>query len=138
VPISIPESLVVALPPILSPSSRTFAELTLVNWRRLWGSRRLDFVIWAGSFNFSIGDISKFFIDKILQLFHRQDQETFSSTRSINFAAAKSSSEIASAKFVINISYRLHRQDLQCFTIKNRRVHPNFQAAGSSSQIASG
>jgi hypothetical protein len=30
VPISIPESLVVALPPILSPSSRTFAELTLV------------------------------------------------------------------------------------------------------------
>jgi hypothetical protein len=29
-PISIPESLVVALPPILSPSSRTFAELTLV------------------------------------------------------------------------------------------------------------
>jgi hypothetical protein len=32
VPISIPESLVVALPPILSPSSRTFVELTLVNW----------------------------------------------------------------------------------------------------------
>jgi hypothetical protein len=68
VPISIPESLVVALPPILSPSSRTFVELTLVNWRRPWGSRRLDFVIWAGSFNFSIGDISKFFL-------YHQDQQ---------------------------------------------------------------
>jgi hypothetical protein len=52
VPISILESLVVALPPILSPLSRTFAELTLINWRRPWGSRRLDFVIRAGSFNF--------------------------------------------------------------------------------------
>jgi hypothetical protein len=30
VPISIPKSLVVALPPILSPSSKTFVELTLV------------------------------------------------------------------------------------------------------------
>jgi hypothetical protein len=60
VPISIPESLVVALPPILSPSSRTFVELTLVNWRRPWGSRRLDFVIRAGSFNFFIDKISKF------------------------------------------------------------------------------
>jgi hypothetical protein len=68
VPISIPESLVIALPPILSPSSRTFVELTLVNWRRPWGSRRLDFVIWAGSFNFSIGDIIKFFL-------HHQDQQ---------------------------------------------------------------
>jgi hypothetical protein len=69
VPISIPESLVVALPPILSPSFRTFVELTLVNWRRPWGPRRLDFVIRAGSFNFSIGDISKFFIDKISKFF---------------------------------------------------------------------
>jgi hypothetical protein len=60
VPISIPESLVVALPPILSPSSRTFVELTLVNWRRPWGSRRLDFVIRTGSFHFSIEKISKF------------------------------------------------------------------------------
>jgi hypothetical protein len=33
-------------------STRTFVELTLVNWRRTWGSRRLDFVIRAGSFNF--------------------------------------------------------------------------------------
>jgi hypothetical protein len=60
VPISIPESLVVALPPIISPSSRTFVELTLVNWRRPWGSRRLDFVIRAGSFKFSFDKISKF------------------------------------------------------------------------------
>jgi hypothetical protein len=60
VPISILESLVVALPPIQSPSSRIFVELTLVNWRRPWGSRRLDFVIRAGSFNFSIDKISKF------------------------------------------------------------------------------
>jgi hypothetical protein len=30
----------------------TFVELTLVNWHRPWGSRRLDFVIRAGSFNF--------------------------------------------------------------------------------------
>jgi hypothetical protein len=59
VPISIPESLVVAFSPILSPSSRTFVELTLVNWRRPWGARRLDFVIRAGSFYF----------------FRRQDQQ---------------------------------------------------------------
>jgi hypothetical protein len=52
VPISIPESLVIALSPILSSSSRTFVELTLVNWRRPWGSRRLDFVIRAGFFKF--------------------------------------------------------------------------------------
>jgi hypothetical protein len=58
VPISLPESLVVALPPIQSSSSKTFAELTLVNWRRPWGSQRLDFVIQAGFFNF-------FFVDKI-------------------------------------------------------------------------
>jgi hypothetical protein len=61
VPISISESLVVALPPILSPSSRTFIELALINWRRPWGSRRLDFVIRAGSFKFFIDKISKFF-----------------------------------------------------------------------------
>jgi hypothetical protein len=61
VPISIPESLVVALPLIQSPSSRIFVELTLVNWRRPWGSRRLDFVIQAGSFNFFIDEISEFF-----------------------------------------------------------------------------
>jgi hypothetical protein len=58
-PISIPESLVIDLPSILSPSSRTFVELTLVNWRQPWRSRRLDFVIQAGSFNF----------------FRRQDQQ---------------------------------------------------------------
>jgi hypothetical protein len=46
--------------PILSPSSRTFAELTLVNWRRPWRTRRLDFVIRAGSFNFFVDKISKF------------------------------------------------------------------------------
>jgi hypothetical protein len=69
VPISIPESLVVALPPILSPSSRTFVELTLVNWRRPWGARRLDFVIRAGSFNTSVDKISKIFIDKISKIF---------------------------------------------------------------------
>jgi hypothetical protein len=48
------------LSPDLSPSSRTFVELTLVNWHRPWGSRRLDFVIRAGSFNFSVEKISKF------------------------------------------------------------------------------
>jgi hypothetical protein len=69
VPISIPESLVVTLPPILSPSSRTFVELTLVNWRQPWGSRRLDFVIREGSFNVLIDKISKFFIDKISKFF---------------------------------------------------------------------
>jgi hypothetical protein len=60
--------------PILSPSSRTFVELTLVNWRRPWGSRRLDFVIRAGSFNFFIDKISKFFIDKISKFFGYQQQ----------------------------------------------------------------
>jgi hypothetical protein len=104
VPISIPESLVVALPPILSPSSRTFVELTLVNWRRPWGARRLDFVIRAGSFNFSIGDISKNFL-------HHQDQQriqpkihgarirnSMKKSRSRNFSATDSSSQIASTK----------------------------------------
>jgi hypothetical protein len=46
--------------PDLSPSSRKFADLTLVNWRRPWGSRRLDFIIRVGSFKFFVDKISKF------------------------------------------------------------------------------
>jgi hypothetical protein len=108
VPISIPKSLVVALPPILSPSFRTFVELTLINWRRPWGSRRLDFVIRAGSFKF------------------------FSSIRSANFTVAHNrSSQIDSTEFIINISYRLHHQDLQRFAVKNRRVRSNRRIAGA-------
>jgi hypothetical protein len=38
-PISLPESLVVAFPPIQNPSSRTFAELTLANSRADYGDR---------------------------------------------------------------------------------------------------
>jgi hypothetical protein len=109
VPISIPESLVVALPPILSPSSRTFVELTLVNWRRPWGARRLDFVIRAGSFNFFIDKIkffidkiSKFFIDKISKFFIdkiskfygcRQQQQPDCFNRSIRFRSTSSSTK---------------------------------------------
>jgi hypothetical protein len=96
VPISIPESLVVALPPILSPSSRIFVELSLVNWRRPWGSRRLDFVIWAGSFNFFIGKIIKFC--------------------GCPTAAARLFQQIASRRIIfIGTNYRLHHQDLQRF-----------------------
>jgi hypothetical protein len=59
VPISIPESLVVALPPILSPSSRTFAELTLRQLAPTVGIAATGFCYPGG----------------ILQLFHRQDQQ---------------------------------------------------------------
>jgi hypothetical protein len=84
VPISIPESLVVTLPPIPSPSSRIFVELTLVNWRRPWGSRRLDFVIQAGSFKF----------------FHHEDQQILR----LLTAAARSHQVVVStsANFFIN------------------------------------
>jgi hypothetical protein len=78
--------------PILSPSFRTFVELTLVNWRRPWGSRRLDFIIRAGSFNFSIGDISKFFL-------HRQDQQILR----LPTAAATISHRLESARSLIII-----------------------------------
>jgi hypothetical protein len=47
--------------------------------------------------------------------------QIFSSTRSANFMAARNrSSQIDSTEFIINISYRLHHQDLQRFAIKNR------------------
>jgi hypothetical protein len=65
--------------------------------------------------------------DGILQL--------FSSTRSANFAAAKSSNQIASTEFVINISYRLHRQDLQGFIVKNRRVRSSQWIVGQVKKI---
>jgi hypothetical protein len=104
------------LSPDLSPSSRTFVELTLINWRRPWGSRRLDFVIRAGSFNFSIGDISKFFL-------HRQDQQilrlpTTEAVRSIQQNLSSTSSII----YIIKIFKR--------FAVKNRRVRPNQRITG--------
>jgi hypothetical protein len=58
-----------------------------------WGPRRLDFVIRAGSFKFS-------------------------ATRSANFAAAKSSSQIASTEFEININDHIHHHHLQRFAVK--------------------
>jgi hypothetical protein len=77
----------------LSPSTRIFVELPLVNWRRPWGSRRLDFVIRAGSINFSIGDISKFFL-------HHQDQQI----SRLPVAAARSLQQIHPLQidFIIN------------------------------------
>jgi hypothetical protein len=59
-----------------------------------------------------------------------RDPSTFLSTRSANFAAADSSSQIALTEFIININYHLHRQDLQGFIFKNRRVHPNRWITG--------
>jgi hypothetical protein len=52
--------------------------------------RRLDFVIRAGSFNFSIGDISKFIL-------HRQDQQT----SRLPTAAAKSLQQIRAGSVII-------------------------------------
>jgi hypothetical protein len=59
VPISIPESLVVALPPILSPSFRTFVELT---------PRQLALTVGIAATGFC-------YPGGILQLFHRRDQQ---------------------------------------------------------------
>jgi hypothetical protein len=103
VPISIPESLVVALPPILSPSFRTFAELTPRQLAPTVGIAATGFCHLGG----------------ILQLFHRQYQQIFSiSSRSTNFTAADNrSSQIDSTEFIINISYHLHRQDLHRFIV---------------------
>jgi hypothetical protein len=58
--------------------------------------------------------------------------QIFSSTRSANFTAAahNRSSQIDSTEFIINISYRLHRQDLHRFIVKNHRVRPNRRIAG--------
>jgi hypothetical protein len=84
--------------PDLSPSSRTFVELTP---RQL----ALTVGIAATGFCYSGG---------ILQLFHRRYQQIFStSTRSTNFATTDRSSQIDSTEFIINISYHLHRQDLR-------------------------
>jgi hypothetical protein len=67
----------------------------------------------------------------ILQAFHRQDQQIFSSTRSANFTAADNrSSQIDSTEFIINTSYHLHRQDLHRFIVKNRQVRPSRRIAG--------
>jgi hypothetical protein len=58
--------------------------------------------------------------------------QIFSSTRSANFTAAHNrSSQIDSTEFIVNISYRLHRQDLHRFIVKNRRVHPSRRIAGA-------
>jgi hypothetical protein len=35
----------------------------------------------------------------------------------------------------ININYRLHHQDLQCFAIKNRQFRPKRQIAGQLEKI---
>jgi hypothetical protein len=62
--------------------------------------------------------------DGILQL--------FSTTRSTNFAAALSSSQIASTEFIANLSYRLHRQDLHRFVAKNRFMASSIDQASIS------
>jgi hypothetical protein len=74
--------------PILSPSSRTFVELTLVNWRQPWGSRvRDDWILSSG-----------------------RDPSNFSLTRSANFAAANSSSsQIISSRLILSSKFR-HRR----------------------------
>jgi hypothetical protein len=68
----------------------------------------------------------------ILQLFHRRYQQIFStSSRSTSFTAAHNrSKQIDSTEFIINISYRLHRQDLQHFVVKNHQVPPNQRITG--------
>jgi hypothetical protein len=85
-PISIPESLVIALPPILSPSSRTFVELTPRQLAPTVGIAATGFCYPGG----------------ILQLFHRQDQQILR----LPIAAARSHLANPSflANFVINQS----------------------------------
>jgi hypothetical protein len=69
VPISIPESLVVALPSILSPSSRTFVELT---------PRQLAPTVGIAATGFcNPGGILQLFHRQDQQFFHRQDQQIF-------------------------------------------------------------
>jgi hypothetical protein len=67
------------------------------------------------------------YLGGILQLFHRRYQQIFSiSSRSANFTTADNrSSQIDSTEFIINISYHLHRQDLQCFAVKNHQFRPS-------------
>jgi hypothetical protein len=61
-----------------------------------------------------------------------RDPSSFSSRRSANFSTADSSSQINSIEFIINISYRVHRQDLHRFTVKNRQIRPNRRIVGRS------
>jgi hypothetical protein len=58
--------------------------------------------------------------------------QLFSLRRSANFSTADSSYQIDSTEFIINISYRVHRQDLHRFVVKNRPVRPNRRVAGQS------
>jgi hypothetical protein len=119
VSISIPESLVVALPPILSPSSRTFVELTLVNWRRPWGSRRLDFVIRAGSFNLFINKINKFYGC-------RQQQQPNRVNRSIRFGSTSSTRSDKLLAILAMIS-NTRLVSLKCQKKKNKRKKRSAQ-----------
>jgi hypothetical protein len=87
VPISLPKSLVVAFPPIQSPSSRTFTELTIVNSRASHGDRD-DWILLSG-----------------------QDPSTFPSIRLASFAAANNSSNLITSAGVSGIPH-IHLQDL--------------------------
>jgi hypothetical protein len=72
------------------------------------------------------------YLGGILQLFHRRYQQIFStSTRSTNFTAAHNrSTQIDSTEFIINISYRLHRQDLHRFIVKFVEVDRRMRVVG--------
>jgi hypothetical protein len=58
--------------------------------------------------------------------------QLFSMTKSANFAAAISSSQIASTELIANMSYRLHRQDLHRFVAKNQFVASSVDQASIS------
>jgi hypothetical protein len=71
------------------------------------------------------GGILQVFIDKISKFRDCQEQQSNRYIVYIVYIIKIFNASPSRIVYIVNISYHLHRQDLQCFTIKNRRVHPN-------------